>query len=60
MEDRSEIIRARIEPSLKHAFEKVCAAQDRTSSQIMRDMIRDYVKQHAQADLLGAPKRGRK
>lgn len=62
MEDRSDTIKVRIEPSLKVAFDAVCAEQDRTVSQILRDMIRSYVREHRQADLLQhhKPARGRK
>jgi hypothetical protein len=30
----------------KEAFEKLCAAQDLTPSQVVRQLIRDYLDQH--------------
>jgi len=41
----------RIPEELKVAFENVCHQQDRTPSQIMRDMIRAYVRDHQQLEL---------
>lgn len=51
-----EIIRARIDANLKAAFERACESNDRTASQVMRDLIRLYVQEHAgknaQGDLI--------
>jgi predicted transcriptional regulator len=35
-----------IDPAKKTAFEQLCAAQDRTPSQVVRQLIRDYLAQH--------------
>jgi len=35
-----------IDPAKKAAFETLCAAQDRTPSQVVRQLIRDYLAQH--------------
>jgi len=35
-----------LDPAKKKAFEQLCAQQDTTPSQIVRRMIRDYLKQH--------------
>ena len=35
-----------IDPNKKHAFERLCATQDRTASQVVRHLIRDYLAQH--------------
>lgn len=35
-----------IDPNKKAAFERLCAAQDRTPSQVVRQFIRDYLAQH--------------
>jgi hypothetical protein len=35
-----------IDPNKKAAFERLCARQDRTSSQVVRQLIRDYLAQH--------------
>lgn len=35
-----------IDPNKKVAFERLCALQDRTPSQVVRQLIRDYLTQH--------------
>ena len=35
-----------IDPAKKAAFESLCAAQDLTPSQVVRQLIRDYLAQH--------------
>ena len=35
-----------IDPAKKAAFEELCARQDRTPSQVVRQLIRDYLAQH--------------
>jgi hypothetical protein len=35
-----------IDPNKKAAFERLCAQQDRTASQVVRQLIRDYLAQH--------------
>ena len=35
-----------IDPSKKAAFERLCARQDLTPSQVVRQLIRDYLAQH--------------
>lgn len=34
------------DPNKKTAFERLCARQDRTASQVVRQLIRDYLAQH--------------
>ena len=36
-----------LDPAKKHAFEQLCAQQDVTPSQVVRQLIRDYLKLHA-------------
>lgn len=49
-----------IDPAKKAAFEALCAAQDLTPSQVVRQMIRDYLAQHGVRYVpSGAPVRGR-
>ncbi|MDI1230944.1 MAG: ribbon-helix-helix protein, CopG family [Methylobacter sp.] len=36
-----------VDPDKKRLFEKICAAQDLTSSQVVRRFIREYIDQHA-------------
>ena len=35
-----------IDPNKKAAFERLCAQQDRTASQVVRQLIRDYLIEH--------------
>ena len=35
-----------IDPNKKAAFERLCAMQDQTASQVVRQLIRDYLAQH--------------
>ncbi len=35
-----------IDPAKKTAFESLCAQQDLTPSQVVRQLIRDYLAQH--------------
>jgi len=35
-----------LDPNKKAAFEQLCARQDRTPSQVVRQLIRDYMAQH--------------
>ena len=35
-----------IDPAKKAAFERLCASQDRTPSQVVRQLIREYLAQH--------------
>mgnify|MGYP001183536549 CR=1 FL=1 len=35
-----------IDPNKKAAFERLCARQDRTASQVVRQFIRDYLALH--------------
>ncbi len=45
------VIRTRCEESLKKAFEQCCKANDQTASQVMRALMRDYVKKNGQKDM---------
>jgi hypothetical protein len=40
-----------IDPNKKAAFERLCARQDRTASQVVRQLIRDYLAEHGVNDL---------
>lgn len=46
MESKTARLTVLIDPGKKKAFEQLCAAQDLTPSQVVRQMIRDYLKQH--------------
>lgn len=40
-----------IDPIKKKAFEELCAEQDLTPSQVVRQMIRDYLEHHHGMDM---------
>ena len=43
-----------IDPHKKAAFERLCAQQDRTPSQVVRQLIRDYLARHGVSYETGA------
>ena len=46
MESKTARLTLLIDPHKKAAFERLCALQDRTPSQVVRQLIRDYLAQH--------------
>lgn len=46
MESKTARLTLLIDPVKKKAFEDLCAAQDLTPSQVVRQMIRDYMEVH--------------
>ncbi|WP_223531336.1 ribbon-helix-helix protein, CopG family [Pseudomonas sp. GL-R-19] len=46
MESKTARLTVLIDPVKKKAFEELCAAQDLTSSQVVRQLIRDYLDAH--------------
>ncbi|TKC81453.1 CopG family transcriptional regulator [Trinickia terrae] len=46
METKTARLTVLIDPAKKKAFETLCAAQDLTPSQVVRQLIRDYLAQH--------------
>lgn len=60
MESKTARLTVLIDPEKKKAFEALCAAQDQTPSQVVRQMIRDYLQQYevdyATRPTLGAPR----
>ncbi|MHB1678111.1 MAG: CopG family transcriptional regulator [Sulfuriferula sp.] len=46
METKTARLTLLIDPIKKKAFEELCAAQDITPSQVVRQMIRDYMQLH--------------
>jgi hypothetical protein len=46
MESKTARLTVLIDPVKKQAFENLCAAQDLTPSQVVRQLIRDYLQQH--------------
>jgi predicted transcriptional regulator len=47
MENKTARFTVLLDPRKKRMFEEICAAQDRTPSQVVRQLIRDYVIAHA-------------
>lgn len=46
MESKTARLTVLIDPAKKKAFEHLCAEQDLTPSQVVRQMIREYLAQH--------------
>lgn len=46
MESRTARLTLLIDPTKKQIFEEVCARRDLTPSQVVRQLIRDYIQQH--------------
>lgn len=46
MESKTARLTVLIDPLKKEAFEKLCAQQDLTASQVVRQMIREYLARH--------------
>lgn len=46
MESKTARLTVLIDPSKKEAFEQLCASQDLTPSQVVRQLIRDYLATH--------------
>jgi len=46
MESKTARLTVLIDPAKKKAFESLCAQQDLTSSQVVRQLIRDYLLKH--------------
>lgn len=53
----SVVLNLRLPADLKAVFDGVCRQNDQTASQVVRALIRQYVMDHAQGDLLA---KGRK
>ncbi len=49
MESKTARLTLLIDPAKKTAFEHLCARQDKTPSQVVRQLIRDYLAQHGVA-----------
>ena len=49
MEKKTARLTLLIDPHKKRAFEELCAGQDLTPSQVVRQMIRDYLSRHGVA-----------
>ena len=52
MENRSARLTFLIDPIKKQIFEEICTMLDLTSSQVVRQMIRDYIQQNGTPEQL--------
>lgn len=64
MESKTARLTILIDPRKKEIFEEICEGQDVTPSQVVRQMIREYIIEHADgrelpAWLLSAATKGR-
>ncbi|UYZ69728.1 hypothetical protein LP090_13050 (plasmid) [Moraxella bovis] len=48
---KDKVFSIKCDEYLLNAFKETCVQNDRTASQIMRDFMREYVKQHKQGTL---------
>lgn len=46
VESKTARLTVLIDPDKKEAFEKLCATQDLTPSQVVRQLIREYLQRH--------------
>jgi DNA-binding transcriptional ArsR family regulator len=46
MESKTARLTVLVDPTKKKAFEALCAQQDLTASQVIRQLIRDYLAAH--------------
>jgi len=46
METKTARLTILVDPAKKRAFERLCAAQDLTPSQVVRQLIREYLTAH--------------
>lgn len=60
MENRTARLTILIDPIKKEIFEEVCAANDLTSSQVVRSLIRDYIREHGTPEQLARMSSGAK
>lgn len=50
MSGKDSGFRIRVERDLREKFIEVCRAQDRPAAQVLRDYMRDYIRNHDIAD----------
>ncbi|WER49251.1 CopG family transcriptional regulator [Cupriavidus sp. WKF15] len=60
MESKTARLTILIDPVKKKAFETLCASQDLTPSQVVRQLIREYLAQHGVDYATKAKPAGRK
>jgi hypothetical protein len=55
MENKTARLTLLIDPAKKAAFERLCAQRDLTASQVVRQLIRDYLAAHGVSYLPSGP-----
>ena len=53
---KTATITIRVQPDLKKAFDAAAKTNDRPAAMLLRDFMREYVKQNAQGDLFAGKK----
>ena len=56
MEKKTARLTVLMDPARKSAFESLCRSQDLTPSQVMRQLIRDFITRHPPAGRAAAKK----
>lgn len=59
MEKKTARLTLLIDPQKKRAFEHLCASQDLTPSQVVRQLIRDYLQKYGVAYPAQSAKKGK-
>ena len=54
MENKTDRLTILIDPRKKQIFEEICRSQDLTPSQVLRQLIREYIIEHAKGGPLPA------
>ena len=57
MEKKTARLTVLLDPARKHAFEELCRSQDITPSQVMRQLIRDFLSAHPAIKATSSAKR---
>lgn len=57
MESKTARFTVLMDPNKKRAFETLCAQQDLTPSQVVRQLIREYLARHGVSYTTKAPRR---
>jgi hypothetical protein len=59
MESKTARFTVLMDPAKKRAFEKLCAQQDLTPSQVVRQLVREYLARHGVTYTSQAPQKTR-
>ena len=59
MEDKAARFTILIDADRKRAFDELCASQDATVSQVIRQLINDYISEHEQQEAAATKRSGK-